>query len=177
MTGRFRNPRPLGNSGAAAAEMALVLPLLITILFGSAEMGNYFLQEHAVAKSVRDGARFAARLPMTDYTGCSATPTAPTATAVTKIRNVTRTGSSDGTGIGRLSYWAEVMGGNQTITVTATCDNSGTYTGIYDGLTMGAPVVTVSASVPYPTLFGMFGMISTGAFKLNASSQAAVMGI
>lgn len=162
----------LGNSGAAAAEMALVLPLLITILFGSAEMGNYFLQEHAVAKSVRDGARFASRLPMTDYAGCT-----PSAAAATKIRNVTRTGSSDGTGTGRLSYWAEVMGGNQTISIQVVCDTTGTYTGIYDGLTIGVPKVTVSASVPYPTLFGMFGMVATGAFKLNASSQAAVMGL
>lgn len=168
----FGNLQPLGKSGAAAAEMALILPLLITILFGSAEMGNYFMQEHALAKSVRDGARYASRLPMTDYASCTASPT-----AAAKIRNVTRTGSSDGTGTGRLGYWTEVMGGNQTIQITVACNTSGTYTGIYSGLALGAPVVTVSASVPYPTLFGMFGMVSTGTFKLNASSQSAVMGI
>lgn len=172
MTGLRSKLFAIGNSGAAAAEMALVLPLLITILFGSAEMGNYFMQEHAVAKSVRDGARFAARLPMTDYAGCAAS-----SGAQTKIRNVTRTGSSDGTGTGRLRYWAEVMGGNQTISIQVSCNTTGTYSGIYHDLTLGAPVVTVNASVPYPTLFGMFGMINSGTFKLNASSQAAVMGI
>ena len=46
--------------GAAAAEMALVTPLLLVILFGAVELGNYFYNEHIVVKAVRDGARFAA---------------------------------------------------------------------------------------------------------------------
>jgi len=164
--------------GAAAAEMALVVPLLTMLLFGSAELGNYFLNEHAVVKAVRDGARYAARLPMTDYAGCSATPAAPAAATVTKIRNITRTGSFTGaTGGNRLAYWEEVMGGTDTIAVIAVCDTSGTYTGIYDGLTMGVPVVTVSASVPYQSLFGFFGLFNDTTFHLNASSEAAVMGI
>ena len=157
--------------GAAAAEMALVLPLLILILFGSMEMGNYFLNEHVVAKSVRDGARYAGRLPMTDYPGCLASPG-----AVTKIKNVTRTGTLAG-GMSRLPYWTDTMGGNPTITVSVACNTSGTYTGIYSGLALGAPVVTVAATVPYPSLFSIFGLFNSGSFSLNARSQAAVMGI
>ena len=49
------------SRGAAAAEMALVLPLLLVILFGSLELGNYFMNEHTLIKAVRDGARFAGR--------------------------------------------------------------------------------------------------------------------
>lgn len=159
--------------GAAAAELALILPLLIVLLFGGAEMGNYFLNQHVVEKAVRDGARYASRLPMSDYAGC-----APTAAAQTKIRNVTRTSSvAGGTNGARLAYWQEVMGGNQTVNVSVNCNTSGTYSGIYHDLAMGAPVVQVRATVPYPPLFGMFGLINNSSFNLNATSQAAVMGI
>ena len=41
------------------------------------------------------------------------------------------------------------------ITVDVTCDNSGDYTSIYSG--MDVPVVTVSADVPYTSLFGSLG--------------------
>jgi Flp pilus assembly protein TadG len=159
--------------GSAAAEMALVLPLLTMLLFGSAELGNYFLNEHAVVKAVRDGARYASRLPMTDYPSCT-----PSSTAEAQIRNVTRTGTTTGATAGnRLAYWEDVMNGNPTIFVTAACDTTGTYTGIYDGLAMGVPVVTVRASVPYTSLFGVFGMFNDTTFHLNASSEAAVMGL
>jgi hypothetical protein len=60
--------------GAAAAEMALVLPLLLIILFGSLELGNYFMNEHTLVKAVRDGARFAGRQTFTNYTSCSGSP-------------------------------------------------------------------------------------------------------
>jgi Flp pilus assembly protein TadG len=160
------------SGGTAAAEMALVAPLLTAILFGSVELGNYFMQEHVVAKAVRDGARYAARLPMTEYPACS-----PSTAAIAKIRNVTRTSSTAGGANGsRLKYWQDVMNGTQTITVAATCNTSGTYTGIYHDLAMGVPVVTVTAAVPYDSLFDVFGLFRRGAFKLNAKSQAAVMG-
>ena len=47
--------------GSAAAEMAMVAPLLIGIMFGSLQMGKFFWDEHQVLKAVRDGARYAAR--------------------------------------------------------------------------------------------------------------------
>jgi len=59
------------SSGAAAAEMALVTPLLLIIMFGSVELGNYFMNEHSLVKAVRDGARFAARQSFTSYPDCS----------------------------------------------------------------------------------------------------------
>lgn len=160
--------------GSAGAEMALVAPMLVFLMFGSAEMGNFFLDQHIVTKAVRDGARYAARLPVSNYS-CSAASGA----AETKIRNVTRTGTDSGTLAtgenARLGYWADTMDGNQTITISVTCDT--TYAGIYTGLTGGVRIVTVSAAVPYPSLFGLFGLRSDHAYKLNASSQAAVMGL
>ncbi len=46
-------------------------PLLLTLLFGGLEGGNFMLQQHIVTKGVRDGARFAGREPFDAYTACS----------------------------------------------------------------------------------------------------------
>lgn len=48
------SPRP---RGAAAVEFALVLPLLLTILFGTIEWGYYFFNRQIVINSAREGAR------------------------------------------------------------------------------------------------------------------------
>jgi hypothetical protein len=42
---------------------------------------------------------------------------------------------------------------------------------------MGVPRVKVRAAVPYQSLFGIFGLFNGTTFLLNASSEAAVMGI
>lgn len=164
------------RSGSAAVEMAMVLPLLLLLAFGSFDMGNYFLDSHVVQKAVRDGARYAARQPMSEYAGC-----APSAAVDTRIQNVTRTGvpapTDSDEDASRLPWWQATMGGQPTVAVTVACDTSGTYAGIYNGLNDGAPVVTVSADVPYPSLFGMFGLMPIGPFAIKAEQEAAVMGI
>src|SRR6184192_1907937 len=89
--------------GTAAVEMALCLPLLLALMFGSVELGNYFLSEHVVQKAVRDASRFAARLPLTDYPSC----TVPSGgTAEQQVKNVARTGDPAGT-TARLRDWAD----------------------------------------------------------------------
>ena len=54
------------QSGVAAVEMALVAPLLLALLFGSVELGKYFLDQHVVVKAVRDGA-VSRPQPMSNY--------------------------------------------------------------------------------------------------------------
>ena len=153
------------RAGAAAAEMALVMPLLIILMVSTFELGHFFLSEHVVQKSVRDAARYASRLPMNNYPGCT-----PTAAAQTQIQKVARTGTPDGT-VQRLQGWS-----NDTMTtVSVTCDTSGTYTGIYVDFPSGVPIVTVSAAVPYPSLFGVLG-ISNSSLVVTARSQSAVFG-
>ena len=153
------------RAGAAAAEMALVMPLLIILMVSTFELGHYFLSEHVVQKSVRDAARYASRLPMNNYPGCS-----PTAAAQTQIQKVARTGTPNGT-VQRLQGW-----NNDTMTtVSVSCDTSGTYTGIYVDFPGGVPIVTVSAVVPYPSLFGVMG-ISNTSLVVTARSQSAVFG-
>lgn len=152
-------------SASSAAEMALSIPLLLALLFGAFELGHFFLSEHVVQKSVRDAARYASRLPLTSYAGCSAT-----AAAELQIQRVARTGAPDGT-VQRLEGWDD----DAMTTVTLACDTSGTYAGIFTEFPTGVPVVTVSASVPYPSLFGVLG-IANPELALNARSQAAVYG-
>ena len=158
------------ETGAAAAEMALVAPLLLILMFGSMELGHYFYSEHVVVKAVRDGARFAARQSFTGYTCPGATVGG---TVVTDTQRVTRTNTVDGTGTPRLAGWTN----DASVSVTITCfdNSSGTYTSFYEGVSE-FPVVTVSATVPYTSLFSMIGFNSVG-LQLNAAEQAVVMGI
>jgi Flp pilus assembly protein TadG len=154
------------RNGSSAAELALAIPLLLVLMFGPFELGYYFLSEHVVQKSVRDAARYAARLPMTDYPSCT-----PNATAEQQIQRIARTGTPDGTGTVRLLGWTA----DNMTTVTMTCDTSGTYTGIYADFPSGVPLITVTAAVPYPSLFGIMGL-RTPSLVLNATSQSAVFG-
>lgn len=154
------------NRAAAGAEMVFVLPILIALMFGCFELGRYFLDEHVVVKAVRDGARYAARQKFTNM------PCGGTSSVETNIKNIVRYGNTAGSGNPRLSYWTN----GSTISVSIACNTSGTYKGIYEGLAAGAPKVTVSASVPYTSLFGTLGFDTTG-LALNAKSESAVMGI
>jgi Flp pilus assembly protein TadG len=45
------------QSGAAAIEMALLLPFLLLLAFGLTELGRAVYQYNTLAKAVRDGAR------------------------------------------------------------------------------------------------------------------------
>lgn len=154
------------DAGTAAAEMALVTPLLIILMFGAFELGNYFLSEHVVVKAVRDGARYAARQAFSNYT-C---PSTVNTTMRTNVQELTRTGKVTG-GTARLRGWTN----NSTVTVAITCQAVGTtYSGVYNGMT-NIPVVTVTASVPYDPLFNSLGFTSSS-LLLNAESQSAVMG-
>jgi hypothetical protein len=137
-------------------------------VFGALELGYYFMTEHAVVKAVRDGARYAARRPFEDYEpGCS-----PSTDLVDDTRNVTRTGQIATGGTPRFASWSDP----NSITVSATCDTTGTYTGIYVTAPGGTPVVTVSATVPYTLLLGQLGL-GNMTLTLNAQSEAAVTGI
>lgn len=157
------------TNGAAAAEMALVTPLLVLLTFAPMELGNYFLSAHAVSKAVRDGARYAGRRNFAEFTCSTAS-----ADVIDKTRNIVRTGQLATGGNPRLVGWTSAT----TITVAVACDTGGTYsaTGIYKGQTGGAPVVTVSAAVPYASLFQRIGFNSSN-LTIHAQSQSAVMGV
>ena len=173
MMGRFKLFRQTG--GAAAAELALITPLLLTLLFGSVELGNYFVDEHALVKHVRDGARFASRMPLEDNYTC---PNTVDPAAVTTIGNVVRTGTVDGTGTGRFDtgYWDRSCPGTAaTVDVTIRCVAEDEYEGIWTELPGDIPVVTVSAAVQYRSLLDTLGL-GNPALCLRAESEIPVMG-
>lgn len=43
--------------GAAAVELALVLPILATLIFGAVECGRYFYAKNTLTHAAREGAR------------------------------------------------------------------------------------------------------------------------
>ncbi len=169
------------NSGAAAAEMALVMPLLLIIMFGSVELGNYFLNEHSLVKAVRDGARFAARQSFLTYTGCSG---APGGSVVADTRNVVTSGYLGGGTV--LTPNISPTDVDLTISCTANAGGQemlGIYRSRFGTTCLGssangcAQMVTVTANVDYrPVVATAFGFSGVG-LQLNATSQAAVTGI
>ena len=155
-------------------------------MFGSVELSNLFMDQHALEKQVRDGARYAARLSMNPAYSCPGTVFKdPNANA--NIINVTKTGAVTGTGIPRwpASYWARTCtGGAATVAVNIRCvaktqidaANDGT-TGIYTSLPGTAiPVVKVSAAVKYRSLLAMIGFNATN-ICITAKSEAPVQGL
>lgn len=153
----------------AAAEMALVTPLLVILMFGAFELGNYFLSEHVVVKAVRDGARFASRQSFTSMP-CTGGNLSTSTQPGQSIDRLVRYGNISGTGSTRLPDWTT------PVTITLSCGPTGTYSGIYKGMESAVPVVTVTATVDYSSLFNNLGFSSTS-LSLNAESQSAVMGL
>lgn len=161
------------RSGAAAAEMALMLPLLLVLLFTMFEGGHYLWTEHKVVTGVRDASRFAARLPLStflnqDGSGVYSCNSGVTDPALTQIKRVARTGTIDGT-VSRVIGWTDA----QTTVSVPSCTAAG---GMYNSISGQAPRITISAAVPYPSLFGALGF-STATVTLTASSQSPVVGL
>ncbi len=159
------------RQGSAAAEMVLVTPLLLVIMFGSVELGNYFYNNHIVIKGVRDGARYASRRAFANYT-CPGAVVSNDDGVLDATRRVTRTGQATSGGTARLWTWTN----DNMVDVTVECtDNSAEdYKGIYTGLA-NVPVVRVSATVPYGSLLSGLGFDST-ALTITAVSEAPVTG-
>jgi len=153
------------RTGNAAVEVVLTIPMIFALLFVCFEGGHYLYVEHQVVKGVRDGARFAARQPFSQYT-CSTIDSG----LATRVKDVTRTGMISG-GTTRVAGWD-----NSEITVAVDCPATAVTTGIYTGMA-NAPRVTVFARVPYPSVFNRLGgSVGYGAV-VGAKNQAAVMGL
>jgi Flp pilus assembly protein TadG len=170
MIGRLVSKFRRDRAGTAAAEMALMLPLLIALMAGGFEAGHYMWSEHKALKGVRDGARYAARLPFANYSCASDTLVgADAGTRTTAIQNLTRTGVVSG-GFPSIPGWAD-----DDVTVNVSC-NAGVTTGLYAGITGGAPRVTVETTVGYPSVLSNLGFNVDGV-QLRARATAAVTGL
>ncbi len=153
--------------GAAAAEMALVAPLLILLMFSCAELGRYFWSEHILVKAVRDGSVYAARQRIDNFDCATSTVAAG---VVSKTRTLVETGQLSG-GSPLLPNWSA---GTTSFAVDLACvtsANGTTLGGIYSGNGGQVPVITVRASVPFTSMLGF-----QPGLTLNAREQAAVFG-
>ncbi len=135
--------------GVAATEFGLILPMLVILLFSFYEAGRVYWSYNIVQSSARDAARYGARMEIVCDSGGVGSWVDPA--DETAVKNLTRTGTLDGTGDPLVNGWTD----NATVTVTLNCvDNtSGTLQGRYfehDRI----PTVTITAAAPYGALFG-----------------------
>lgn len=157
------------RNGAAAFEMALLLPLLMVLLFGGFEAGHFVWTQHKLTEAVRNGARFAARLPVENFCAGSGGETSPV--TIADIKRVTRTGQLGGGAPAAVPGWTDSQ-----VSVEVDC-GAFVATGIYSDLGSAGPIVTVRAQdVPYPSLLGTLGVIDPE-LTMTARSSTAVTGL
>lgn len=136
--------------GASVLEMTVMLPFLVALAFGVIEFGRALQHYHTVNKSMRDAARFLARVQI----GCAAPPsTSCTITDpnnLTRARNLAMTGYVSG-GTPILKYWTDPT--SVTVLITPFDNSAGTYRG-----QPNIPRVNVRATVPFQDL-GMLAVL------------------
>jgi Flp pilus assembly protein TadG len=161
----------------AAAEMAMVTPLLLIVMLGCTELGNYFWNEHKLLQAVRDGARFAARQSFSNYGTCSTSGTDLTsATVGSDTKKVVQKGSLDSTQPDLLPNWSTA-----TFKLTVTCDTSQVggqdMLGLYKNNPNGWTKVAVETRLTYRPVVAVALGFSGVSKQLYAQSQAAVTGL
>lgn len=158
------------RKGAAAVEMVMVTPLLLTIMFGATELGRFFWSEHQLIKAVRDASIYASRQPIDNF-DCGTSSVSSAVTTATS--NIVRTGLVSG-GTNRLPNWSN---GGASIALTLSCVTSAggtTLSGIYTANHGQVPVLTITATLPYNSIMSGFGIDKS--FTMIATQQSAVMG-
>ena len=130
--------------GVAALEFGILLPFMVVLLAGIADMGRSLWQHHTLTKGVRDAARYLSRV---------ADPS--DGTAISNATNLALKGSFDGSQPYLFSHWST----SAVLTVsTQGYDNSGnTFRG---NATIYRPEVKVvvtppDAEFPLLSLFGV----------------------
>jgi Flp pilus assembly protein TadG len=149
------------RKGAALVEFSLLAPLLILLMCGLAEFSNAMRQYHVMEKSVRDAARYVARVQMT---GCTIN-----AGAITAAQNLALTGQIASGGTYVLPSWTNPA----TVTV-AVSDCVSNTTGAYRGHEE-MPVIEVTAAAPYEDL-GLLGVLGVGDIDLAVRHQQIWIG-
>jgi Flp pilus assembly protein TadG len=157
------------DSGLSVIELAVVLPVLLTIGLGVMEFGNLIYRQHLIINGVRDAARYASgRFYDVDDADL-------TAAVTSAAQNIATTGAV-ANGTSRISWWAsgDVAVAYSTVTNAKTCGSGGASSCYrYDG---DVPVVTVSTSVAYQPL-GFLGFLGLDDITLTASHQERVIGV
>ncbi len=160
----------LDERGVAATEFALMLPLLILLLFGGSEAAHFVWTQHKLTEGVRNGVRFASRLPIGKL--CDGSTVVLADPELAEIKEITRTGRvAAGQANAVVPGWTAA-----DVSVDVSCE-AFVQTGIYTDLNAPGPIVTVRANnVPYPSLFNLLGRLPRS-IQLNARASTAGIGI
>lgn len=156
-----------GESGHAILELAVVLPVFLTIALGVFEFGRLIYSLHLIQNGVRDAGRYVAGL---EY---DPDDTDQLNTHLAQAQNIATRGTESG-GTNRVSWWAP-----STVSVTydgvangpTECEGVRCYRG-GDTITL----VTVSTSVAYQPL-GFLGFLGLDTITLTSSHQERVIGV
>ncbi len=168
---RLLNKLRRSRSGAAAVEFALLmLFIILPLFFGLFEMSRALQQHHIVLKSVRDAARYAARLPDHDAaTPFEATVCNETTGDALAVKNLAIYGNLTSAGLPpQLPLWTDLT--------TLCIDGPTPATGfVVNGVTLTPLYVRVRATVPYQDL-GLFSLLGIPDFNLTAQHEEPYIG-
>ena len=144
-------------------EFAIVLPLLLAIFFGLAELGRSLLLQHSLVRHVEAGARHLGRSYQTLNADCSATPAWTVAAAAAAALVVY--GNEAGSG-------PALIDGMRTGDVSIAAPAARAVPGYGN-----ACVVQVAASAPYPSLLGAtIPVLGLPQPRLQATSEERYVG-
>ena len=105
---RARGRRPRGSDGAAAVEMALVLPILLLLVFGIVDFGRAYNAKVTLTHAAREGVRvWALKAP------------ADPSTAGTQAEATTQAAATGLTGVTVVTPASCTFGTSTTLTATA----------------------------------------------------------
>jgi Flp pilus assembly protein TadG len=162
------------DRGSVIVELAVVVPVLLTLGLGVMEFGNIFYNYHLIANGVRDAARYAAGFQGELVCGDPAAD--PDVDALQyDIKSIAMTGtlvtSADfPTAAKRVAFWDNLA--QTTVSCPAVYDNTDfDYRGaqtIY--------MVTVTANVPYTSL-GFLGYLDLNPVVLTVSHEERVYNV
>ena len=148
--------------GTSLVEGAILFPFLFTLGLGMFEFGNLLYQYQLVMSGVRDAARHLARVDITD------------ASAETKAKNLALTGTVDGSGAARVSWWnaADITVTYPTIANPITNANTGARA--YRG---GANIteIRVTTTATYGS-FGFLGYLGLGPISFTLEHRERHIG-
>ncbi len=134
------------RGGIASVELALILPVLVLMLFGTVEVGRLLFDFHAVSKTVRDATRYLTRIDAAAAAlglACPAVTVNNAAAEVTNAKNLALRGTIDTSKPYLLAYWTDA----NSISVTVSCEDNSADPKPYQGFYAGAawiPSITVS---------------------------------
>lgn len=154
--------RPRRETGAAALEFALVLPILAMLLLGTITAGITYSHGIGLSNAVREGARFGAT------TGTSPSPLTPAnwnSTVVARVRTTQFDSAASATAI-CVRLWKGTAAAGAVVTGSDACDQG----------TFGSPALAISDPA-FPALPGGLTPDSCVVQVLAAQKYSITLGV